>query len=381
VLSHLACSACGARHDAARLQTVCSACGQPLLARYDMDALRGSLRREHLERGPRSLWRFAPLLPVAREEHRRSLGEGLTPLLALPRLRASTGLPQLLVKEEGLNPTGTFKARGLCVAVARAVELGVRSFAIPTAGNAGVALAAYAALAGAEARIFAPADAPPRVAANARAMGAEVTLVQGLISDAGKACADHCAAHTGTLDVATLREPYRVEGKKTMGFELASDLDWRAPDAVVYPAGGGTGIVGIAKAFEELAALGFTDGATPRLAAIQAEGCAPVVQAFREGRDACAPWPNATTAAHGLRVPKPFADRLMLRTLRASKGTAIAVTEDEIAAGTRALARDGVLASPEGGAAAAGCAKLAAQGWLRPGERVVVFNTGSALAY
>jgi threonine synthase len=381
VLSHLACGACATRHEAGRVQTVCRACGQPLLARYDLAAVRARVQREALERGPRSLWRFAPLLPVEREEHRLTLGEGLTPLLPVPHLARDLGLPHLLVKEEGLNPTGTFKARGLCVAVARGIELGVRRFAIPTAGNAGVALAAYAALAGAEAHVFMPRDAPPRVQANARALGAQVELVEGLISDAGKACAAFVAQNPGVLDVSTLKEPYRVEGKKTMGLELAMDMGWRAPDVVVYPAGGGTGIVGIAKAFHELAELGWSDGSAPRLAAIQAEGCAPVVKAFRSGAERCEFWEGASTSAAGLRVPKPFADQLMLRALRESKGTAIAVSEEAIARGVRDLAKDGIFACPEGGAAMAGCRALAEQGWLKPTERVVVFNTGSALAY
>lgn len=381
MLSHLACGVCGARHDAARVHTVCQQCGQSLLARYDLDAVGARFRREDFERGPRSLWRFAPLLPVADARHRVTLGEGLTPLLAPARLRESLRVPGLLVKEEGLNPTGTFKARGLCAAVAKAVELGVREFAIPTAGNAGVALAAYAACAGARAHVFMPDDAPPRVVSNARALGAEVVQVKGLISDAGKACAAFVKEHAGVLDVATLKEPYRAEGKKTMGLELALDLGWRAPDWVVYPTGGGTGILGIAKAFEELGALGWTDGAMPRLVSVQAEGCAPVVKAFREGKEQCEFFTGASTHAAGLRVPKPFADRLVLRALRESKGTALTVSEDEIAAGTAAMGRAGILASPEGGAALAGAQKLAGQGAFRAGESVVVFNTGSALAY
>lgn len=377
----LECGDCGAAHDAQRVQTTCNSCHGPLLARYDLDAVGAEHARDDLERGPRSVWRFAPLLPVQREEHRLTLGEGLTPLLAPARLRERLGLPGLFVKEEGLNPTGTFKARGLCVAVSRAAELGVRRFAIPTAGNAGAALAAYAVLAGAEAHVFMPDDAPPRVVENARSLGARVTLVKGLISDAGKACAEFVRTDPGVFDVSTLKEPYRAEGKKTMGFELAVDLGWRAPDVVVYPAGGGTGIVGIAKAFEELGALGWTDGSAPRLAAAQPEGCAPVVKAFHAGREAAEFWEGAHTSAPGLRVPKPFADRLILRALRASKGTAVAVSEAGIAEGVRGLARAGILASPEGGAALAGAKALAEQGWIRPGERVVVFNTGSALAY
>lgn len=379
-LAHLACGVCGARHDAHVLQTVCRACGQPLLARYDLDAVAAERAREDFESGPRSLWRFAPLLPVAKAEHRLTLGEGMTPLLRLPRAGAALGLPHLFVKEEGANPTGTFKARGLCAAVSKAVELGVREFAIPTAGNAGVALAAYAARAGARATVFAPDDVPPRIVANARALGADVRLVPGLISDAGKACAAFVRENPGALDVSTLKEPYRVEGKKTMGLELALDLDWELPDVVVYPTGGGTGIVGMAKAFEEMETLGWTRGA-PRLVTVQAEGCAPLVRAFDGGKEAAEPWEGARTAAHGLRVPKPFADRLVLRALRATGGRAIAVSEAGIARGVADLAAEGLLAAPEGGAALAGCAALAREGWIRPHERVVVFNTGSAFVY
>lgn len=380
-LTHLECGVCAARHDAHELQTVCRACGQPLLARYDLARVARERAREELTRGERSLWRFAALLPVADARRRVTLGEGLTPLLPSRRLADDLGLPNLLVKEEGLNPTGTFKARGMAVAVSRALELGARAFAAPTAGNAGVALAAYAAAAGARATIFVPEDAPRRVIDNPRALGADVRLVKGLISDAGKACAAFVQATPGTLDVSTLKEPYRAEGKKTMGLEIAADLGWSLPDVIVYPTGGGTGIVGMAKAFAELRELGWLDAGAPRLVSVQAEGCAPVVRAWERGEAACEFWEGARTDAAGLRVPKPFADRLVLRALRESDGAAVAVSEAEIRAGVADLARDGILASPEGGAAAAGLRKLARAGEIRPSERVVVFNTGSALAY
>jgi threonine synthase len=326
------------------------------------------------------LWRFAPLLPVE-PGHRLTLGEGLTPLLEPASLRDRLGLPRLYVKDEGGNPTGTFKARGLCVAVSRARELGVQAVAIPTAGNAGVALAAYAAAGGLRAHVFVPDDAPPRVIANARALGAEVRTVRGLISDAAKECQAYVREQPGTLDISTMKEPYRVEGKKTMGLELAMDFGWEWPDVIVYPTGGGTGIAGIAKAFEELDRLGWARGRAPRIVSVQAEGCQPVVRAFHAGATRCDFWEDAKTDAAGLRVPKPFADALILRALRETRGNAVAVSEAEIHKGVENLFRGGILASPEGGAALAGCEKLVREGWIAREERVVVFNTGSALAY
>ncbi|MBI2077279.1 MAG: threonine synthase [Euryarchaeota archaeon] len=380
-VTHLECGLCGTRHDADKLHTVCEKCGGSLLARYDL----GRIAREHtpgeLESGPNNLWRFAPLLPVGEERHRYTLGEGSTPLLEVPDLVRELPVNQVWVKEEGLNPTGSFKARGLCVAVAKNVELGAKAFAIPTAGNAGTAMSAYAARAGAAAHVFVPEDAPAKILMTLSQLGAHVTKVKGLISDAGKACADFVKANPGVMDVSTLKEPYRAEGKKTMGLELALHFGWEAPDVVVYPTGGGTGIVGIEKAFRELNLLGWTKDQMPRLVTVQAEGCAPVVTAFDEGRETCDFWTGATTKAAGLRVPKPFADRLVLRALRASKGTAVRVSESEIDQGCARLARTGIQASPEGGAAWAGFEKLVGTGWIRRDDRVVVFNTGSALAY
>lgn len=380
-LAHLECGLCRTRHEADRLQTVCSKCGGSLLARYDLAALKKDGARERWSRGPRNLWRFSDLLPVRDEANRITLGEGLTPLLRVDGPARALGLSNVWIKDEGLNPTGTFKARGLCLAVARGVELGAKRFAVPTAGNAGVALAAYAARAGAAAHVFVPRDAPPRVLDNLARYGAEVQTVSGLISDAGKACAQFVSTHPGTLDVSTLKEPYRAEGKKTMGFELCQDFDWGGPDTVVYPAGGGTGVIGIHKAYEELRALGWTQSRTPRIVVVQAEGCAPIVDALRRGADTCKAWPGAHTAAAGLRVPKPFADRLVLAAVRATGGSGVDVSEEALAEGARTLARAGISASPESGAAWAGLEKLARDGTVGKDERIVVFNTGSALAY
>lgn len=379
--SHLECAHCGARHEVQRLQTVCTRCGGPLLIRYDLDAVRNRHQRSAFEAGVNSMWRFAALLPSVPTINHVSLGEGLTPLLPVPRAAASLKLRHVWVKDEGRNPTGTFKARGLCLAVARARQLGVRRLAVPTAGNAGVALACYAARAALPAHVFVPDDVPARILESLRTYGAQVTPVRGLISDAGKACADFVKSHPDAFDVSTFKEPYRVEGKKTMGLELAVDLGWRAPDVVVYPTGGGTGVVGVHKAFEELRALGWVDDPGPRFLIIQAEGCAPLVRAYREGKETAEFWEGAQTSAPGIRVPKPFADRLLLRTARESKGAAVAVTEPEIQAGVAALAGEGISACPEGGAAWAGLARAVRDDLVEPNERVVVFNTGSGLVY
>ncbi len=380
-LTQLECGLCGKAHDADTLQTMCTDCRGSLLARYNLPMMKKNGSREQFEHGASNMWRFASLLPVRKDEHKITLGEGMTPLLRVDRLGKEVGLRSVWVKDEGLNPTGTFKARGLCMAVAKGVELGATKFAIPTAGNAGVALAAYAARAGAKAKVFVPKDAPPRVIDNMVDLGAEVTTVSGLISDAGKACAEYVKSTPGTLDVSTLKEPYRAEGKKTMGLELALHFDWGAPDVVVYPTGGGTGLIGIHKAYQELHALGWATGHWPKLIVVQADGCAPVVKALDTGADVIEPWVNARTKAAGLRVPKPYADKLVLRAVRATNGMGVSVSELEIDSGVKTLAKAGILAAPEGGAAWAGMTKLVRQGRIRADERVVVFNTGSALAY
>jgi threonine synthase len=380
-LTHLECSECGERHDGGRLQTVCAKCGHALLARYDFEQIKEKAKPRALQRGEHNLWRWSIFLPVRDERYRITLGEGITPLVDARRIDEKLGLRDLHIKDEGLNPTGTFKSRGLCVAVSRAVELGVKEFAVPTAGNAGVALAAYAARAGARAHVFVPEDAPPRVKSEMRRYDADVIEVAGLISDAGRVCQLFIENNKGVLDVSTLREPYRVEGKKTMGFEIAADLGWSAPDVVVYPAGGGTGVIGVWKAFKELAAAGLMAEHLPRIVVVQAEGCAPIVKAVQEGKDECEAWQSAKTAAAGLRVPKPFADKLILRTIRETKGDGVTVTEEEIESGVDLLAMEGVNAGPEGGAAMAGLRKMVEAGAIGKNERVVVFNTGSGLAY
>ena len=381
-LIDLQCPECGETFSAEVVQTYCHNCAAPLLARYDLASAAAALDREAVTQRPRGMWRWRELLPVRERANEVSLGEGDTPLLPAPRLAARLGLPALFIKDESFNPTGTFKARGMAAAVSRAKELGLRELVTPTAGNAGGALAAYAARAGLPAHVFMPQDAPRANAAEARAYGAEVRLVAGLISDAGKLAAAEAAAH-GWFDVSTFKEPYRAEGKKIMGYELAEHFGWTLPEVVVYPTGGGTGLVGMWKAFAELATLGWLEGPQrPRLVSVQAEGCAPIVQAWAAGAQRATFFENAATVAAGLRVPGPFADRQILRALRDSGGTAVAVSDAEILEAQQQMAtEEGLLAAPEGAATLAGLARLVGQGWVRPDERVVLFNTGSGLKY
>ncbi len=381
-LSHLECSVCAATFDPRRVQTFCAACQAPLLARYDLEQAAAALSRRQVSARPRGQWRWCELLPVYDAAQQVSLGEGDTPLLPLPRIGRELGLVRLSLKDEGVNPTGSFKARGLAVAVAKARELKLSNLIIPSAGNAGGALAAYAARAGLRAQVILPRDAPRANIDECRAAGAEVVLVDGLISDAGRLAAERSASQ-GWFDFSTFKEPYRLEGKKVMGFELAEAFGWRLPDVIVYPTGGGTGLVGMWKAFAELDGLGWLeDSARPRLVSVQAEGCAPVVRAMESGAETCAFWERAETIASGLRVPKSFADRLILRSLRESRGTAVAVSDTDIRAAQRRLAeREGVLAAPEGAATLAGLEVLIRRGWVAPDERIVLFNTGSGLKY
>jgi len=321
-LVHLSCSRCEQIHDADEIHRFCS-CGGPLYPRYDLDQVRWT--PERLAARPGGLWRYADLLPVRAAEHRLCLGEGGTPLLRLGRLGPQLGLDDLLGKDEGLNPTGSFKARGLCMAVSRARELGIRTLSIPTAGNAGSAMAAYCARGGMRAVIYVPAETPPEFLTEYRDLGADVTIVDGTISDAGAQMTRD--AEGDWFPVSTLQEPYRLEGKKTMGLELAEQLGWELPDVILYPTGGGTGLLGMWKAFDELEAIGMIDGRRPRMVAVQADGCAPIVRAFDAGDESAEPWENATTVANGLRVPRAFADREILQVLRASEGTAIMVED------------------------------------------------------
>jgi threonine synthase len=378
-LTGLECPECGQTFDAGQVQTVCHACDSPILARYDLKRLKGELDRQTVGRRPRGLWRWEELLPLREPAYRISLGEGDTPLLRTRRLADDLGVGDLLVKDEGANPTGTFKARGMAVALSRAAELGLREFVVPTAGNAGAALAAYAARAGVRAHVYLPDDAPAVNLAEMRAAGADVHRVAGLIDAAGREAAAEAGAK-GWFDVSTFKEPYRVEGKKTLGFELAEALDWELPDVIVYPTGGGTGLVGMDKAFDELEALGWIDARRPRFVCVQAIGCAPVVRALERGTDRVERWEGASTRAQGLRVPRPYADRLILRAVRRSRGTGVSVGEDDMGQAQQDLARkEGILAGPEGSAALAGLRQLTRDGWIRPDERVIVFNTGSGL--
>ena len=351
-----------------------------MLVRYDVAAIRKAWTRDHVREGPASMWRYAPVLPPA-DQSIVTLGEGWTPLLPLPRLGKRLGARDLWIKDEGLNPTGSFKARGLSCAVSMAVELGVREMAIPSAGNAASALAAYAAAAGIESHIFMPRDVPQANYIECQAYGAHVTLVDGLISDCGKRVAEGVASH-GWYDISTLKEPYRIEGKKTMGYEVAEQFGWELPDVIFYPAGGGVGMIGMWKAFDEMQELGWIGARRPKMIAVQVEGCQPVVRAFERGEARTEFWEHASTVAAGLRVPKPLGDFLVLEAVRASGGTAIAVSDQELLDAGIQLARDeGIFAAPEGAACVAALEKLLARGFLKPEERSVIYNTGSGLKY
>ncbi len=380
-LSHLECTACGRREDADRLHTVCPACGKVLYARYDLDGVRRALPRAALRDRAPTLWRYRELLPVRAADAVVTLGEGMTPLLPAPRLGAALGCPSLWVKDEGLNPTGSFKARGQAVAVSRAVELGASALAIPSAGNAGGALAAYAARAGGPAYVFMPRDVPAANAVECLLAGAHVFLVAGHVGDCGRLVRQGTVSR-GWFDVSTLREPYRQEGKKTMGYEVAEQLDWTLPDAILCPTGGGTGMVGMWKAFDEMERLGWIDHRRPKMISVQAAGCAPIVRAFESGARVAEPWQDARTAASGLRVPAAIGDYLVLDAVRASGGTALAVGDDAMVADMRALAREeGISAAPEGAATLAALRVLLDGGVLGRDDRIVLFNTGAAWKY
>jgi threonine synthase len=377
--THLECSLCHNRLDAGVVANLCT-CGGPLLVRYDLDKIRHRWRRREVANGPSNMWRYAPLLPPA-DESIVTLGEGWTPLIRTERLGARLGADELWVKDEGLNPTASFKARGLACAVSMCVELGIRKVAIPSAGNAASAMAAYAAAAGIEAHIFMPRDVPQANYLECMAYGAHVTLVDGLISDCGRMVAERGPAE-GWFDVSTLKEPYRIEGKKTMGYEVAEQLDWELPDAIFYPTGGGVGLIGMWKAFEEMERLGWIGGRRPKMIAVQAEGCQPVVRAFEENEPRSRFYENAQTVAAGLRVPKPLGDFLVLEAVRQSGGTAIAVSDDAMLdAGARLAADEGIYAAPEGAACVAALEKLLASGFLKRTDRIVLYNTGSGLKY
>ncbi|MGI8550920.1 MAG: threonine synthase [Dehalococcoidia bacterium] len=379
-ITHLECPKCGREESADKVVNLCSNCGSPLLVRYDLEAIRHTVRKEDLTGRVASMWRYLEFLPVDSPAEIVTLGEGYTPVL--PLQRAGDGFGQLWLKDEGLNPTGTFKARGAAAGVTRAKALGIREFAMPTAGNAGGAWAAYGARAGLKAHIVMPVDAPEINKKEAWACGADVRLVRGLISDAGAIVANACQKY-GWFDASTLKEPYRIEGKKTMGFELAEQFDWRPPEVILYPAGGGVGLIGIWKAFDELRTIGWMqEEIRPRLFAVQAEGCMPIVQAYQEGKPESAFWQNANTVASGIRVPKALGDFLVLQAIRETNGGAVAVSDGELEQAVRTLAaEEGMLICPEGGAIYAGARKLLQQGVIHPDERVLLLNTGAGIKY
>ncbi len=379
-VTHLECSACRKIFAAGQAHNLCD-CGGPLLVRYDLEKARASWSRDWIASGPPTMWRYAPVLPVSRPGAIVSLGEGMTPLIRVERLGRSLGAEDLWVKDEGLNPTASFKARGLSCAISMCVELGIGKVAIPSAGNAASATAAYAAAAGIEAHIFMPRDVPQSNYIECKAYGARVTLVDGLISDCGRIVAERKNAE-GWFDLSTLKEPYRIEGKKTMGYEIAEQFRWELPDAILYPAGGGVGLIGMWKAFAEMEALGWTGAKRPKMIAVQAEGCAPVVRAFERGETRSEFWRDAATVASGLRVPKPLGDALMLEAIRTSGGAAVAVSDTEmLEAGVRLAAQEGIFAAPEGAACVAAMTRLLRDGILRPDARTVIYNTGSGLKY
>ena len=380
-VTHLECSQTGERYPADTLQTLSKA-GRPLLVRYDLDGIRGALPREALITRPQTLWRYRELLPVRRPENVLSLGEVVTPLIQLPRIAARLAKGgEILVKDEGRLPTGSFKARGLALAVSMAKELGIGRMAMPTNGNAGAAMAAYCSRAGIKAYIFCPDDTPAVNIREIGMQGAEVFLVDGLIDDCGRLVSEG-EREVGWFNCSTLREPYRIEGKKTMGIELAEQLGWQLPDVIFYPTGGGTGIIGMWKAFAELESIGWIGSKRPRMVVVQAAGCAPMVKAWEEGVEHAPHWENAHTFAAGIRVPQAVGDFLILRAVRESGGFAIAVTDDAITEAWREVAtEEGLLLCPETAATYSAYKQALAAGRVRPDERVVLFNCASGLKY
>lgn len=381
MLTELECTSCGGKFDSERLHGLSACCGKPLYPRYDLNALRDAFTPEAVSCREPTLWRYSEVLPVRDSRFRITLGEGYTPLIRTPRLATALGVERLWIKDEGQNPTGSFKARGLVMAIARALELGVSEVALPSAGNAGSAAAAYAAAAGIPVHIVVPDDTPRPIVEEMRALGADVQLIAGLITDAAGLVAEGVRQH-GWFDLSTLKEPYRVEGKKTMGYELFEQLAGRLPDVIVYPTGGGTGLVGMWKAFAELEELGWIGSCRPRMISVQAAGCAPIVRAWENDATEAEPWQDAFTYAAGLRVPRAVGDFLILGGIRESGGAAIAVTDEQMSNAVALMGRTtGIFAAPEGGATAAAIPLLLDRGWLAPTEEIVLFNTGSGLKY
>src|SRR3989440_2235297 len=380
-VTHLECAACHLEHEAQRLHNLCRKCGKPLLVRYDLERARRTLTKESPVARRADMWRYREVLPVENDENLVSLGEGWTPLLRADRLGKELGIEKLYIKDESQNPTQSFKARGMSAAVSMAKELGAKKLAVPSAGNAAGALAAYAARAGLECFIFMPNDTPRANVIECEQTGAHVTLMDGLITDCGAEVARRKDAE-GWFDVSTLKEPYRIEGKKTMGYELAELFDWELPDVIMYPTGGGTGLIGMWKAFDEMEQMGWIGSKRPRMVTVQASGCAPIVRAFEEGKRFADEFPNAQTTASGLRVPKAIGDFLIINALPASGGTALAVTDEELIDATKEIgAAEGIFCAPEGAACLPALKKMLTNGSVKPNERVVLFNTGSGVKY
>lgn len=380
-VTHLECALCGLEHEARRLHNLCRACGKPLLVRYDLERSKTTLTRESLVARRPDLWRYREVLPVEKDENIISLGEGWTPLLRAQRLGKRVKVHELYIKDESQNPTQSFKARGMTTAVSMAKELGATKLAVPSAGNAGGALSAYAARAGLKSFIFMPRDTPRANVVECEQTGARVTLIDGLITDCGAEVARR-KEKEGLFDVSTLKEPYRVEGKKTLGYELAEQMNWVLPDVIIYPTGGGTGLIGMWKAFAEMEQMGWIGSKRPRMVTVQAAGCAPIVQAFEEGKRFADEFPDAATTASGLRVPKAIGDFLILDALRESGGTAVAVTDEELIAATAEIgATEGIFCAPEGAACLPALRQLLETGEVTANDRVVLFNTGSGVKY
>ncbi len=380
-LTHLECTLTGTQFDATAPYGTNPANGKPLFARYDLETARRTLTKESLPERPHNIWRYREVMPVIDDENVITLGEGGTPLMRAVRLGNSLGMTNVYIKDEGVNPTGSFKARGLSAAVSKAKELGQHRLTMPSAGNAAGAMSAYAAAGGMEAHVFMPKDAPIANKMECEAYGADLTLIDGFITDAGM-MSQRAAEEHGLFDVSTLREPYRAEGKKTMGYEIVEQLGFQVPDAIVYPTGGGTGIVGIWKALDEMQELGWIGDERPRMMCVQAEGCAPIVTAFNQGEEFAEPFPDPETLAAGLRVPAAIGDFLVIRAVRESGGTAVTVCDQEMVDGMLEMARnEGVYAAPEGGATLAATKKLLVRGLIEPDERVVLLVTGNAHKY
>jgi len=376
----IVCPRCRNKFSLGKVHNLCP-CGSPLFVRYDAKRIKRAVKKSDLKSRSSDLWRYREFLPLRAEKNRVSLGEGFTPLIEAKRLAAELNVRKVWIKDEAQNPTGSFKDRGLSVAVSLAKELGIRKVAIPSAGNAGGSLSAYAARAGMECHVFMPRDTPKANQIEAARYGARLTLVDGLINDCGKMIAERKAAE-GWFDVSTLKEPYRLEGKKTMGLEIAEQLGWKLPDVIIYPTGGGTGLIGMWKGFGELEEIGWIGAGRPRMVSVQADGCAPIVRAYNEGKEKAEPWVDARTIASGLRVPQAVADFLMLGVIRASKGTALSVSDAEMVAEIDRVGRlEGLFFCPEGAAGVAALSRLTGRGWIKPSETVLIFNTASGLKY